>query len=127
VLNLLPTTKGIAASLALLFLLLSPYCIAESNTISSADGGVTTTIISTSETATVYKVKSKLFPANLFSKVDLDDYSYRVSRRNCNDEDILFILKHKQVFRYDFFGSDDVKVGTFYTTYALCKDTYGRR
>ena len=126
-LNSLPTNKGIAANLALLFLLLSPYSIAESNTISSADGGVTTTIISTSETATVYKVKSKLFPANLFSKVDLDDYSYRVSRRNCNDEDILFMLKHKQVFRYDFFGSDDVKVGTFYTTYALCKDTYGRR
>ncbi len=124
--NLLQTTKGIAVSLVLLFLLSSPYCIAESSAI-VADGGVITTIISTSENSTGYKVKSKQFPANLFSKIDLDDYSYRVNRRNCNDDDILLLLRHKQVFRYDFFGSDDVKVGTFYTTYALCKDIYGRR
>lgn len=124
--NTLQPIRNIAASFVFICLLASPYCIAESRA-AGADGGVVTTIISTTENSTVYKVKSKQFAANLFSKIDLDDYSSRVNQRNCSDDDVLFSLRHKQVFRYDFFGSDDVKVGTFYTTYAICKENYGRR
>lgn len=124
-------TKGVAHKIVRQLSILAPlimiapafsYAQSMKNT---AYGGIESTIVSKSNDRTIYRAQSNQFPSHIFSKEDLDDYAYRLNRRNCSDIDILTIMKSGHVFQYDFYGSDKAKVGSFYTTYDICKSLLG--
>lgn len=99
-------------------------CVLAQSYKSNNYGGVETTVVSKYQDRTVYRVQSNDYPGNSFSRSDLDNYSYRVNRRNCTDPDIMFMMRKGHVFQYDFFGSDNIKVGTFYCSASVCLDQY---
>ena len=90
-------------------------------------GGVQITLVSARSDRNIYRVQSNQFPSHLFSQVDVDDYAFRVNRRNCSDPDVMYTLRSGVVFQYDFYGSDGVKVRSFYTTANVCRLQQGAR
>lgn len=110
-----------------LIALISTNCYGQTLQNMGNSGAVSLKKITQSGGTIIYKVQSNNYPARFFSQTDIDDYGYRVNKRNCSDSDILVTLRTKGNFRYDFYGSDDVKAGSFYTTHDICKQHHGAR
>lgn len=106
-------------AMVLVGLLMTQHSAAQTFT-NQGYGGVTASIVKKEPHKTTYRLQSNAFAAHLFAKSDLDDYAYRVNRRNCTDSDVAQTFRSGHIFQYDFFGSDGVHVGSFISSARVC-------
>ena len=85
------------------------------------EGGVTVTDRGIVKKTANYDVRSNNFKGSQFSAADIDDYAYRVGKRNCLDPDLAEARKMGMMWHYDFYGADRVKAGSFTISAESCR------
>lgn len=96
-------------------------------TASAVDLSVTGRLVKYEGKVNYYEVRSNSFRASDFAKSDFDDYTFRVSRRNCLDNDMIPAYKLGAISVYDFYGVDSVHVGRFIVSEETCKKDFWRK
>lgn len=87
----------------------------------SVEGGVTVTDRGVVGKTANYDVRSMSFNGSQFSKADIDNYAYKVGKKNCLDPDLMEARKIGMVWHYDFYGADKVKAGSFTISPEYCR------
>ena len=87
----------------------------------AVEGGVTVTDKGIVGKTANFDIRSNNFKGSQFSASDIDDYAYRVGKRSCLDPDLAEARKIGMMWRYDFYGADGVKAGSFTISGESCR------